>query len=150
MQEFDNIKDMVYCEIDDISRRGKLDTSGVKVLGELVDILKDIGSIEMFEEGIQVYDEEYSYMNGYGRNGGNGGYSQKRTPIYYNDNSDYSNSYRNGRGMNGGYSRRSRGSYSYDEGKTHMVDKLKHLMNEIYDQNDKEAIQRLIDQMENS
>lgn len=146
MQEFENIKDMVYCEIDDISRRGKLDTNGVKILGELVDILKDIGSIEMFEEGIQVYDEEYSYMNGYNRNSNNGGYSQKRTPIYYND----GNSYRGGRGMNSGYSRRGRGGYSYDEGKIQMVDKLKHLMNEIYDQNDKEAVQRLIDQMENN
>jgi len=42
----------------------------VKVLGELVDILKDIGSVEMFEEGIDVQEDEYSYANGYGRNGG--------------------------------------------------------------------------------
>jgi len=40
----------------------------VKVLGELVDILKDIGSVEMFEEGIGYGEEEYS--NGYSRNGG--------------------------------------------------------------------------------
>lgn len=154
MQEFDKVKDMVYCEIDEISRQGKLDINKVKVLGELVDILKDIGSVEMFEEGVQIQDEEFFQDGAYSRNNGgysnggysNGGYSQRRMPIYYNE----GNSYRGGRSMNGGYSRRGRGMYSYDDGKTQMIEKLHHLKNEIYDQNDKEAIQRLIDQMENS
>lgn len=141
MQEFDNIKDMVYCEIDEISHQPKLDMNTVKILGELVDILKDIGSVEMFEEGINVQEDEYSFANGYGRNGG---YSQKRMPIYYND----GNSYRGGRGGNNyGYSRRGRG-YSYDDGKGHMIEKLNNLMMEATNQNDKDAIQRLIEQME--
>ena len=144
MREFDSIKDMVYCEIDDISRQGKLDMNTLKELGDLVDILKDIGSIEMFEDGIEVQDDGYGYsqMNSYNRNGG---YSQKRFPIYYND----GNSYRGGRGMNGGYSRRGRG-YSYDGDKDHMIEKLNHLMMEATDQKDKDAIQRLIEQMENN
>lgn len=146
MREFDNIKDMVYCELDEISHQGKLDMNTVKVLGELVDILKDIGSVEMFEEGIDVQGEEYSLSNGYSRNGG---YSQKRMPIYYDNgnNSNYGNSYNSYRGGNGGYSRRSRG-YSYDDSKAHMIEKLNHLMMEASDQQDKEAIQRLIDQMQ--
>ena len=140
MREFDNIKDMVYCEIDEISHQGKLDMNTVKVLGELVDILKDIGSVEMFEEGVQIQDDGYSLSNGYSRNGG---YSQRSMPIYYNDGS---NSYRGGRGMNnGGYSRRGRG-YSYDDGKGYMIEKLNGLMMEATDQHDKDAIQRLIDQ----
>lgn len=61
MREFDSIKDMVYCEIDDISRQGKLDMNTLKELGDLVDILKDIGSIEMFEDGIEVQDDGYGY-----------------------------------------------------------------------------------------
>lgn len=139
MREFENIKDMVYCEIDEISHQGKLDMNTVNVLGELVDILKDIGSIEMFEEGINIQDDDYSYGNNYNRNGG---YSQRRMPIYYNDGNSYNGSYRNG-----GYSRRGRG-YSYDDGKAHMIDKLNNLMMEAHDQKDKDAIQRLIDQME--
>lgn len=143
MMEFDNIKDMVYCEIDEISRQGKLDMNTVKVLGELVDILKDIGSVEMFEEGIDVQEDEYSYANGYSRNGG---YSQRRMPIYYGDGG---NGYRSNRPMsNGNYSRRSRG-YSYDDSKAHMVNKLHNLMMEASDQKDKDAIQRLITEIEN-
>lgn len=144
MQEFDSIKEMVYCEIDEISHYGKLDMNTMKILGELVDILKDIGSIEMFEEGVQVQDNEYSFANGYSRN--NGGYSQRRMPIYYNE----GNSYRGGRSMNGGYSRRGRGNYSYDEGKAHMIDKLNNLMMETNEQKDRDAIQKLIEQMENN
>ena len=137
MQEFDNIKDMVYCEIDEISHQGKLDMQTLQALGELVDILKDIGSVEMFEEGINVDQEEYSY-------GRNGGYSQRRMPLYYNDGNSYrgGNSSRNYYG--GGYSRRSR-NYSYDDSKMHMVEKLDNLMNEATDQKDRDAIKRLID-----
>ena len=143
MREFDNVKDMVYCEIDDISHLGKLDMNSVKVLGELVDILKDIGSIEMFEEGISVQEDNYSYNNGYLMNNG---YSQRRMPIYYND----GNSYRGERSMNnGGYSRRSRG-YSYDDSKYNMIEKLNHLMMEAQDQKDKDSIQHLINQIENN
>ena len=75
MQEFDNINDMVYCEIDEIAHYGKLSVNTIQVLGELVDILKDIGSVEMFEEGVNINEDEYSFSNGYSRNGG---YSQRR------------------------------------------------------------------------
>ena len=144
MHEFERIKDMVYCEIDDISNRGQLDMNTVKVLGELVDILKDISQMELYEDGIDVYDDQYSYSGGYNRNMNNGGYSQKRMPIYYNDGNSYRSS-----GRNNGYSRRGRG-YSYEDSKSHMIDKLHNLMQEAQDQNDKNAIQRLIDQMENN
>lgn len=143
MEVFDGVKDMVYCEIDEIAHMGKLDMNTMKILGELVDILKDIGSIEMFEDGVQIQEDEYSFGNGYSRN--NGGYSQRRMPIYYNE----GNSYRGGRSYNSGYSRRGR-NYSYDGDKDHMIDKLNHLMMETNDQKDKDAIKHLIEQMENN
>ena len=141
---FDDIKDMLYCEIDEIAKQGKLDMTTVKALGEIMDILKDMGTVEMFEEGINIPEDEYSFANSYR----SGGYSQKRMPMYYND----GNSYRSGRSMNTGYSRRGnvRRGYSYDDSKAHMVEKLNHLMMEANDQKDKEAIQRLIEQMENN
>ena len=155
MKEFDAIKDMVYCEIDDISHSGKLDMNSVKVLGELVDILKDIGSVEMFEEGVDIQNEDYSFANRYPRENG---YSQKRMPIYYEGRNGYDgrNSYDGGNGYdysnrsyNRGYSRRNR-NYSYDDSKTHMIDKLSQLMMEATDQRDKDNIQRLIEQMNNN
>ena len=144
MREFDNIKDMVYCEIDEISHQGKLDMSTLKALGELVDILKDIGSVEMFEEGVQIQEDDYSYGNA--PHMGNG-YSQRRMPVYYGE----GNSYRGSRYYNSNNSRRNntRG-YSRDDARNHMVQKLEDLMMEATDENDKHAIKQLINQMENN
>ena len=136
MKEFDRIKDMIYDELDEVSHRDKLSKETVCIIGELVDILKDIGSVEMFEEGVSVTDDGYSFDNWNMPN--NGGYSNRRG--YYNDGSSYEY---------GGYSRRGgrRGGYSRDDGKKHMIEKLHGIMNEASDQKDKESIQRLIDQM---
>ena len=144
MKEFDKIKDMIYDELDEITRHDQLSKDAVCLIGELVDILKDIGTVEMFEENIYVDD------NGWYHNSGEGGYSQGYMPKRYYD----GNSYR-GRSMNGGrnygdgYSRRGRGGYSRDDGKDHLVKKLEDLMHEVNDQNDRDAINRLIEQMEN-
>lgn len=112
-------------------------------------ILKDIGSVEMFEEGIEVQDDEYSF--GYSMSNGmmnNGGYSQRRVPIYYNRGNSYRS--RGYNDMGGSYSRRGRNGYSREDGKQHMVHKLEELMNEAQNDEDREAINRLIDQMENN
>lgn len=137
MQEFDRIKDMIYDELDEISNRGHLDKESVCLLGELADILKDFVTVEMFEEGINVPQDDYSLASGYSRNGG---YSQRR----YDDRWDRGNSYR---GSRGGYNRRMRG-YSRDDAKEHMIEKLEYLMNEANDEHDRQAIKNLIDQME--
>lgn len=133
MQEFDNVKDMIYEEIDDISRQGKLSKEVVCVLGDLVDILKDIGTVEMFEEGVYVPENEYSLASGY-----NDGYSRRNT---------YGGgySYRNGR--NSDYMRRGRGGYSRDDAHNHMISQLHDIMNQTQNDEDRQAVQRLIDQM---
>ena len=148
MREFDNVKDMVYCEIDEISRQGKLDMNTVEVLGELVDILKDIGTIEMYEDGLYFSDDE-PYENGYSRIGYPG-----KFPMYYRnnsyDNGMNGNSYRSGRFMsNGNRMKGNRGGYSREDSKDHMINKLEHLMNEANNDQDRQAIGRLIEQMQN-
>lgn len=144
MKEFDRIKDMVYDELDEIGGQGQLSKESVCIIGELVDILKDIGTVEMFEEGFDVPENEYSLASEYH----NGAYSQRRGSRggSYND----GNSYRsNGKMYYGsGYSRRSRG-YSREDGKEHMIQKLEDLMNEAVNEQDRQSIQNLIHQMSN-
>ena len=136
MKEFDKIKDMVYDELDELSRQEQLNKEIVCIIGELVDILKDIGTIEMFEEGIEVPEDEYSFASGYSRNGG---YSQRRYGNSYDG-----NSYRGGR--NGyTYGRRGRGGYSREDSKEHMIQQLHNLMNETSNETDKQSIHRLIE-----
>lgn len=140
MKEFDRIKDMIYEELDEFGRHDSLNKEAICVIGELVDILKDMGTVEMFEENIYVDD------NGWYHNGGDE-YSQGYMPRRY---PGYGNSYR-GRGTagNGGsYGRRQmRGGYSREESRDHLMMKLEDLMNEAGDEQDRQSIKRLIDQM---
>lgn len=133
MYNFDRIKDMIYREMDGISDEGQLTFDCVQALGEMVDILKDISTVEAMEES------NYGYSN-------NDGYSQ-RGRKYYDGNSYGGSSY--GRGGNGSSMRSSyNGGYSRDDGtKRDMVQKLENLWNETRDEHDKEAIKRLLDQM---
>ena len=120
MKEFDRIKDLVYDEIEQISYHNQLDKDSVCVIGELVDILKDIATVEMFEEGIYVPENEYSLASG--------GYSRGGNQKYYGG-----NSYRNN-----GYTRRGgRSGYSRDDAKDHMIMKLESLMNDAQDEHDR-------------
>ena len=101
MQEFNDIKGMVYDEIENISRQGKL-ASG--------------------------------YMS-------NGGYSQR-------GNIRGGNSYRSNKSY--GYGRRNYGGYSRDGAHDHMISQLHQIMNEAQNDEDRQAVQRLIDQMSNN
>lgn len=147
MKEFDKLKDMIYSELDEISHAGKLDKASVCLIGELVDILKDMGSVEMFEENIYVED------NGmYHTPEERGGYSN-RMPRSGRYDGGYGYSYDNGyngysRGGNSRYYRNN--GYSRTDSKEHMVEKLEQLMMEATDQHDKDSIRQLIDQMHNN
>ena len=142
MNELNRIKDMVYDELAELGHYEKLNKEAVCIIGELVDILKDIGTVEMFEENIYVDD------NGMYHNGEERGYSQGYMPKRYYDGG---NSYRSGRFYdNYGYARRGRGGYSREDGKEHMIEKLHQLMNETQNDHDRESINRLIQQMKDN
>lgn len=151
MREFNEIKDMVYDEIENIAHQGTLSKEVVCVLGELVDILKDIGTVEMFEEGVEIPENEYSLANGnYSRNN-RSGYSRNGNSYggSYDGSYDYGNSYRGRSSYNSGYSRRGRGGYSRDDAREHMMSQLHNIMNEAQNEEDRMAVKRLIDQMGN-
>jgi len=142
MQEFNEVKDMVYDEIDKIVYQGKLNKETLCILGELVDILKDIGTVEMFEEGISVPEDEYSLASGsYNRNNG---YSYRNGRMY-----GYDGGYRNGRDYGSKYSRRGRGGYSMEDAHDHMMSQLHSIMNEAQNDEDRQAVKKLIEQMSN-
>lgn len=149
MYEFDRIKDMIYDELDNISNQGQLNKESVCIIGELVDILKDMGTVEMFEDGNYFSEDDYSINGGYSRNGG---YSQRGGYSRGNSYEGNGGSYRSGRIYMSGDSRRGggRSRYSREDAKEHMIEKLEHLMNEAQNEKDKQSIQRLIEQMENN
>ena len=69
----ETLKSRIYTEIDDALSRGKVDPSTWEMVGEVVDVLKDLKEIECMESGYSnspgrvIYDNNrpmYSYHSG--------------------------------------------------------------------------------------
>ena len=71
MRVYEDICDMIEEELEDITKSGKLNPDTLEVIGESVDIIKDITTIKAMKEA--------SYDNGTSRDGG---YSGR---MYYDD-----------------------------------------------------------------
>ena len=123
MDTLDMVCDKVYCELDEINKKEKWDSKDVELIGEFVDILKDIDQIGIGQDG-----GGYSQM-------GSGSYMRGRSgrtmPMYGRS---------RGRSMSNGYSRA--------ESKDMMLDRLQDVMDMAVDEKDRKAIERLMSQME--
>lgn len=125
---------------------GKLSDAEIQKIHMLTDTVKNICKIEMLEDG-EGYSEriDSDTRGGYSRDGqwiARGGYG--------------GNSYREGRnGYNDGgssYARRKRdsmGRYSRADGKEHMVEKLREMMQEAEGE-EREVIRRCLREIENA
>ena len=162
MKVYDQIKDMLCDELEEIAKKKEITTNSLEVLYKGVDILKDISTIKAME---QEYPEDgYSGNRGYSREGG---YSQGyfgRMPYYmYDDGMGMSNqggsyeggSYARGRGSNA--NRDSRGRYSSEGGYSRNYsgegysgdtkEELQRLMNSAQNEREREAIRKALDSM---
>ena len=136
MRVYDDLKDMVEREIENIVKKDELDEKCLGWLDKLVDIAKDIDTI-------------YA-MHDYGNE--DGGYSNRMYyPHYYNDGEmmpmTHGNSYMNRDSM-GRYSRNSyayRGNGYSREG--NMRERLEQMMNEATTQQERDAINSALDRM---
>lgn len=153
MKVYYEIQDMLEDELKKYCKQESISSSDVEDIYRMIDIVKDITTIEAMkraeEEG---YSRDYSY-NSYddysyarrGRDGdGDGRYSED-------------NSYRRGRDSMGRYTSRDRGSSyrnSYRDGgysghtKEQMIEKLEHLMREASSEQERENIRKAIEQLD--
>ena len=120
MDFLDRTYERASCEIEDILQHQKFDKQDVELLGDFVDIIKDIEMTYSYQNGM----DGSSQMNG----GSYGGYrSGRMMPMY------------RGRSMNNGYSR--------NESKEMMLGHLQNVMDMAVDEKDRKAISRLMEQM---
>lgn len=129
MRVYDDICEMIEVELEDIARDRKLNPDTLEVIGEAVDIVKDISTIKAMKEA--------SYEGGYSREGGSsreGGGSSNRYPYYYDDGMSMA---RGGRGGGGGgrsgrYERYERGGgSSRNDEKEMMEEKIDELKRQL-------------------
>lgn len=128
-RNFDKIRDLLYCGLDDLSKSNTLDRSSVEMIGQIVDALKDMDQIEM--DDLRLEDEYSNRYNGMSMNGGN---------SYM-----MGNSY--ARGMGGRTYNR---GYSRDEGRDYLMNQVRNLMHQSTNEGDRKAIENLLNQLESN
>ena len=137
MKIYEQIKDMLCDELEEIAKKKELTTNSLDVIYRSVDVLKDLKTIESME---QEFPSE-----GYSRDG----YSQgwyNRMPMYAYDDG---NSYARGRGR---YANRdSMGRYSGDEHhdgySRDTKSELRQMMDRASNDREREAIRKALDSM---
>lgn len=117
--------DRACCESEDILNHQSLDKQDVELLGEFVDIIKDIEMIYDYRNKT----DGYSQMNG---NSYMDGRSGRMMPYMYG-NRNYSY------GSDNGYSRTSN--------KETMIEHLRNVADMAIDEKDRKAVEKLISQM---
>lgn len=149
MKHLDGILEMVDKELGSIEKNGQFRSRDeVDSVYKLIDIAKDAYCIWKYEE--EMDGESYAYDGGYGGRSYRGDYA-------YDD----GESYARGRGRNarrdrmGRYSREynrdgmsyRRDGYSRDDAREEYTEKLRRMMDEAPDQRTREAIERMIGEM---
>lgn len=154
MEHFDKLMSLVENEIEAINRNGKFKSrEEIDSVYKLVDIAKDIECMNRWEGEMdgESYDDGMSYERG-----GNRGGRSYRGGSY--DESYDGSSYARGRGRNarrdsmGRYSRESYRGGSYErgysrDGKEEYKEQLMDMMDNAPDENTRQSIKRMIDQM---
>ena len=128
---YEGVYEMLNCEIEKIEKKGELNSASLDNLDKLVDIVKDLQTIEAMAD----YDNTEGFS---------------KTGRYYYDDNDMS--YRRGGNYSRGYytGRNSmRGGYSRDDGKKDMIEHLEKAMHMANSESEKEEIRHMIEKMEN-
>ena len=132
MKALYDLRDMLEDELKKVTKKEEMDVASVELTYKMVDILKDIATIEAMESS--DYTEGYSRADGMMYNGGSYGY---RNRVY----DDGSYAVRDSRG------RYSRNGYSRNDEHDHMIQKLERMLNETADETVRRSIQKSIDDL---
>ena len=140
MKVYDQIKNMLCDELEEIAKKKELTTNSLDVIYRSVDVIKDLATISAMEQ--EYPSEGYSKDSGYSQ-----GYFG-RMPFYaYDDGMVHDSSYGRGR-----YAQRdARGRYSSD-GRSYdysgdTKEELRQIMNRASNDRERDAIRKVLDSM---
>lgn len=125
----DELKEMLYCELDEMTKMGDLSMGSLKTIGEILDAIKDIETIDAMSQG--GYSGEYA-------NEGNSMRGRYYRDGYAREGSYEGNSYRK-RNRMGQFSR-----YSREGEKDQLVEKLETLMEDTTNGGDRQEIRQKV------
>jgi len=157
-ERLQKVEQMVNDGIDEIVAKGSLDKDTVCLIGDLIDVRKDLTTMEKDLATIEAMEEAgYSegfpgyYMDemSYARRGGSsrgGSYARGGRGVSYARGGSRGGSY----GRGGSYARGgSNRGYSRDDGREEMIESLMEAMENATTEHERESIRRMIMQAEN-
>lgn len=141
MKNYRKLKDMLCEELDKLTERKELNGSSLDMIHKLTDTIKNLDKIEMLEE--ESGYSERGHGGDWEARGSYAGNSYDRGEYGGNSYADGGNSYR-------GRKRDSMGRYSRDDGKDHMIHKLREMMGGAESDTEREALRHCISKIENA
>jgi len=134
MHLYNEVKEMLHHELEDVIKRGDVDMNSLEVIDTLLNSIKNAEKIIMYN---RYGDSGYSYDDGYSNARGRRGNVKRDSMGRYARNEGYSRE---------GYSR---GGYSYDDGeKEDKMQMLREMMNEAGTEQERSMIRSMIDRMQ--
>lgn len=137
MRVYEDLKDMLCKELEEISRKGELTAGTLDTVDKLTHAIKSIETIMAMNE----------YEDGYSSDNMNGMSSTRRGGRSYERGTSYARG-RTGSVRRDSMGRYSRGGYSYDEAKDDMMSELHELMNNAPDEETKKEFKRFMSKLE--
>lgn len=134
MHMYEELKDMLCEELEEITKKGELTAGSLDTVDKLTHAIKSIDTIIAMEE----YGDDYSRRRSY--DGEMDGMRSERRRMYDG------RSYARKRDSMGRYSR---GGYSYADAKEDMIADLNEVMNETTDEKLKGEVKKFIAKVEN-
>jgi len=136
MKALEELRDTLCAELDEIARKGKIDTGSLEAVHKLTDTIKNIDKIIMLG-GDGYSQSDGRDMRGYGDGNSYANRGQHYVRGHYSHDGEMSERRRDNRGR-----------YSHDSSKGHMISELREMMNDATTDRERSAIRRCIEQME--
>jgi len=146
MKSLYDLKELLCKELEKIAQKGELSAGALETIHKLTDTIKNIDKIEMLEEesGYSRSEGDWEARGSYGRGMSRGGGSYASGDSYESGDS-YAN--RGKHYVRGHYSRAS-GNSRGSGWKDHLMGEMEKLLREAGSPEEREALQRCMDQIE--
>lgn len=140
MKNYDTLRETLFCELEELSDKGELNTGDLDVIHKLTDTIKNTYKIEMLEDG--GYSRDRYSRGGEWEADMRGSYGRGNSYGMHYVRGHYS---RDG-GGNGGHSQR-RDGYSRTDSREEMMEHLQTMYENAGNEKEREALRRCLEQM---
>ena len=140
MKMYEELKEMLCRELEEITRKGELSAGSLDIIDKLTHSIKSIETIMSMAES-----DDYSYRGSYANDGRGGNRGGNRGGMSRESMNDGRSGARRRRDRMGRYSRN---DYSYADAKDDMMDDLRELMEKAPDETMRRKLQKFVNELE--